>query len=157
MEDAGGVRRHVASIWDGSFAQKLTFGKIDVWSKFGTTVCRLPGRGFFFSEITCAWNFGTCSGEDMWIYWPRNRILAEYWSPSQLQWKFHKMIDRCITPNASEARKHVYLLRQISKEAIIAGSGEGTMPNPAARSQKDAAFAPSRGAARIQVEHHMDP
>ena len=114
-------------------------------------------QGPFFSEITCPWNFGTCSGEDMWIYWPRNRILVEYWSPSQLQCKFHKMIDRCITPNASEARKHCYLLRQISKQAIIAGSGEGTMPNPAARSQNDAARAPSRGAASIQVEHHMDP
>ena len=67
------------------------------------------------------------------------------------------MIDRCITPNASEARKHNYLLRQISKQAIIAGSGEGTMPNPAARSQNDAARASSRGAASIQVEHHMDP
>ena len=67
------------------------------------------------------------------------------------------MIDRCITPNASEARKHYYLLGQISKQAIIAGNGEGTMPNPAARSQNDAARAPSRGAASIQVEHHMDP
>ena len=67
------------------------------------------------------------------------------------------MVDRCITPNASEARKHIYLLRQITKQAIIAGSAEGAMPNPAARSQNDAARASSRGAASIQVEHHMDP
>ena len=31
------------------------------------------------------------------------------------------------------------------------------MPNPAARSQNDAARASSRGAASIQVEHHMEP
>ena len=30
IEDAGGVRRHVASICDGSFDSKLTFEKIDV-------------------------------------------------------------------------------------------------------------------------------
>ena len=32
----------------------------------------------------------------------------------------------CIAPNASEARKQYYLLRRISKQGIIAESGEGT-------------------------------
>ena len=54
--------------------------KVDFWknwflTQIRTTLCRLPGRGLFFSEITRHWNFGMCSGEDMWIYWSRSRIL----------------------------------------------------------------------------------
>ncbi len=49
------------------------------------------------------------------------------------------------------------LLRQISKHAIIAESGEGTMQDLRTRSQKNAGSASSHGAASIQVEHHMNP
>ena len=52
----GGVLFHV----DG---ENVGFGRISVKTHSDDNP-RLPGRGLFFSEIRCPWNFGTCSGEN---------------------------------------------------------------------------------------------
>ena len=58
IENAGGVRRHVASICDGSLTPKSTFSKID-FDPNSDDVVQASWQGPFFSEITRPWNLGS--------------------------------------------------------------------------------------------------
>ena len=126
IDDAGGVRRHVASICDGSVIRKSTFGKKYFSPKFGRRCAGFLAGAFFFQNqhVPGIWRCvlaRICGyiNPEVEYWW----ILVPLWAIIHFGSKNHQMYyTKCI-----RGSKTLLFTVVNFKQAIIAESGEGTM------------------------------